>query len=67
MTEQSARVQSPCVHICALDDNDVCIGCQRTVQEITAWGRMDDLQRREVLHQCQLRAEAAGLLLSKGR
>ena len=30
-------VRSPCVSICALDDADICTGCQRTVAEITGW------------------------------
>ena len=34
-------VRSPCVHVCALDEQDICIGCQRTADEITRWGRMD--------------------------
>jgi Predicted Fe-S protein len=27
-------VASPCVSICALDEQDICTGCQRTVAEI---------------------------------
>ncbi|WP_148709664.1 DUF1289 domain-containing protein, partial [Pseudomonas syringae group genomosp. 3] len=30
-------VRSPCVSICALDEQDICTGCQRTVSEITQW------------------------------
>ncbi|PTU75511.1 DUF1289 domain-containing protein [Pseudomonas mangrovi] len=63
----SAPVASPCVHVCALDDDDICIGCQRSAAEITRWSRMDDHERREVLARCQVRAEAAGLLLSQPR
>ena len=33
-------VASPCVHVCALDDEDICIGCQRSVSEITRWSLM---------------------------
>ncbi|NVL30544.1 DUF1289 domain-containing protein, partial [Pseudomonas syringae pv. actinidiae] len=32
-------VRSPCVSICALDEQDICTGCQRTVSEITQWSR----------------------------
>ena len=39
-------VRSPCVHVCALDEQDICIGCQRTAAEITRWGRMDNAERR---------------------
>ena len=56
-------VASPCVSICALDEQDVCTGCQRTVAEIGRWGRMDNDERRAVLKLCHERAVAAGLIL----
>jgi predicted Fe-S protein YdhL (DUF1289 family) len=56
-------VASPCVHVCALDEEDICIGCQRSVAEITRWSRMDNIERRQVLLLCQARAEAKGVLL----
>ena len=43
------RVRSPCVSVCALDELDVCIGCQRTVDEIMHWSRMSNEERVEVL------------------
>ena len=43
------RVRFPCVSICALDQNDTCIGCQRTGDEILRWTMMTDEERREVL------------------
>lgn len=55
-------VASPCVHVCALDEQDICIGCQRTAAEITRWGLMSDDERREVLGRCFARAKAQGLL-----
>lgn len=56
-------VRSPCVSICALDDDDICTGCQRSGSEITRWGRMSNDERRAVLVQCQERAKTSGLLL----
>ncbi|WP_447593401.1 DUF1289 domain-containing protein [Aquipseudomonas campi] len=56
-------VRSPCVSICALDDQDICIGCQRSADEITRWGRMDNVERREVLQRCVERTRAAGQFL----
>lgn len=64
MSEVEKPVRSPCVHVCALDDQDICIGCQRTAAEITRWGRMDNTERREVLQLCLERARACGLLLT---
>lgn len=55
-------VRSPCVSICALDDADICTGCQRTVAEITGWSRMDNQQRRAVLIACDERARASGMM-----
>ncbi len=56
MSEQ-APVRSPCVSICALDDDDICTGCQRSGMEIATWGRMSEVQRRDV------RARKQGLWL----
>tara|TARA_R100000908_G_C3747416_1_gene142482 strand:- start:910 stop:1053 length:144 start_codon:yes stop_codon:yes gene_type:complete len=30
------KIESPCVGVCELKDN-VCIGCNRTIEEITNW------------------------------
>ncbi|NUT82464.1 DUF1289 domain-containing protein [Pseudomonas brassicacearum] len=62
MSAPERPVPSPCVNICALDDDDVCTGCQRTVAEITRWSRMDNDERRSVLALCHERAKASGLV-----
>ena len=62
MSEQERPVASPCVSICALDDNDVCTGCQRTVAEITRWSRMTNAERRDVLVLCHERATSCGVM-----
>ena len=59
-----APVASPCVHVCALDEADICIGCQRSAAEITPWGRMDNAGRRQVLVRCAGRARAQGPFLT---
>lgn len=56
-------VASPCVHVCALDEEDICIGCQRNVDEITRWSRMENTERRQVLQLCHERARDKGILL----
>lgn len=57
-------VTSPCVHVCALDEADICIGCQRSAAEITRWGRMDNAERRQVLLRCAERTRAQGQFLT---
>jgi predicted Fe-S protein YdhL (DUF1289 family) len=53
--EEAPWVASPCVSICALDENDVCIGCFRTGNEISGWGRMANEQKHEVIARCKKR------------
>ncbi|AKJ99111.1 Fe-S protein [Pseudomonas chlororaphis] len=62
MSASERPVPSPCVSICALDDDDICTGCQRSVAEITRWSRMDNEERRSVLALCHERAKARGLV-----
>jgi len=67
MTTPERPVMSPCVNICALDEQDICTGCQRTVGEITRWSRMDNDERRQVLDLCHERAKASGLVWMLGK
>lgn len=55
-----AEVRSPCVSICVLNDDDVCVGCYRTGQEITDWFMSDNDQRRAILAKSLQRREQAG-------
>lgn len=43
-------IPSPCINICKMDaDNGLCLGCFRTIEEITRWSRIDDEQRAHIL------------------
>lgn len=55
------RVQSPCVNICALDENDLCIGCHRSSDEIMSWPRLGNEDRRRVLEKVAQREEKVSL------
>lgn len=63
MIVEEKPVASPCVSICALDEDDLCTGCQRSIDEIRRWSGMDNQERRQVLLRCHERARASGLLL----
>lgn len=41
--------QSPCVRNCCLDENDVCLGCGRLLDEILRWRSVTDTERDEIL------------------
>ncbi|MGE3297599.1 MAG: DUF1289 domain-containing protein [Porticoccaceae bacterium] len=51
-----ATVRSPCVSICALGDEDICIGCHRSAREIADWVLSTDAERRAVLARVAERA-----------
>lgn len=43
-------MQSPCTRVCVMDaDRRYCLGCRRTLDEITRWGSMSEEQQAEVL------------------
>jgi predicted Fe-S protein YdhL (DUF1289 family) len=42
-------VESPCIDLCTLDDDDICVGCFRSIAEICAWGGAAEEQRRLIL------------------
>ena len=42
--------------ICALDENDICVGCYRSAKEITEWMLMEDSEKRQVLEKANERA-----------
>ncbi|MDC0664265.1 DUF1289 domain-containing protein [Marinobacter sp. SS21] len=55
------KVLSPCVSVCALDENDVCIGCHRTGDEILKWSQLTNDERRDVLRLVAKREEKVAL------
>jgi len=44
----AARTASPCRRQCTLDEQDVCLGCGRTISEICAWSALDEAGRVRV-------------------
>ena len=40
-------VESPCINVCMIE-NDVCIGCGRTLEEIAHWSEMTDAEKEQV-------------------
>lgn len=43
------NIKSPCNNICRLDENKVCIGCKRTIDEIAKWSIFTDNEKLEIL------------------
>lgn len=53
-----ATVKSPCVAVCALDEDDICLGCYRTAEEITDWFMASDDDKRAIVRRSEARRAA---------
>ena len=43
-------VKSPCIDVCKIDyESGYCIGCNRTIEEITNWSSFNDSQKKKIL------------------
>jgi len=49
MNSQVDRVQSPCIGSCCLDEQDICLGCFRDLEEIKAWSSADNSTRQSII------------------
>jgi len=50
---------SPCISLCQMDaGTGLCVGCQRTIEEIVAWGSATDAERRAVWREIARRRDA---------
>ncbi len=47
---------SPCIRNCCLDEDNVCMGCGRTLAEIVAWGTASDADKQAILARSRERA-----------
>ncbi|MFT3857615.1 MAG: DUF1289 domain-containing protein [Aquabacterium sp.] len=60
MDEPDDAPLSPCVRLCTLNDDDVCVGCGRTLADITGWSRMDAAAQRACIERARARLIALG-------
>ena len=42
-------VLTPCIGVCTLAADGLCVGCHRTGDEIAAWSALDDLERARIM------------------
>lgn len=44
------EIESPCVKLCAIHPEEkICVGCYRSIAEITGWSRMAPAERRAIM------------------
>ena len=47
-SERSQPIVSPCQNVCKIEDNK-CIGCHRTLEQISNWTKMSDEERKKIM------------------
>lgn len=51
------EIESPCVKLCTVHPTEgLCVGCLRSIDEITAWSKMTPETRREIMAELPSRA-----------
>ncbi len=50
-------VESPCVRNCCLNDADICVGCFRSLEEITRWSLVGDEAKIQILAAAERRLQ----------
>ena len=54
---QRDEVQSPCVKLCTIHPAErLCVGCLRSIDEISAWSRMTAAERTAIMAELPTRA-----------
>lgn len=44
------NVTSPCINVCRLNENQMCTGCYRTINEIAQWTKYTDMEKQNILN-----------------
>ena len=42
-------IDSPCVRNCCLNEDDICLGCGRSLQEVTRWSAASNATKLTIL------------------
>ena len=49
------QLSSPCVRQCCLNNDDICLGCFRSLEEIRNWTEVDEQTRQRFLTNAKCR------------
>jgi len=56
--KESNLVKSPCIRNCCLNEDDNCLGCFRSIDEIISWSAADYDKRMAILEMSVQRRQA---------
>ena len=49
---KQSQIESPCISVCRME-NEVCVGCGRTLEEVVEWYNFTDEQKQAVLNRLE--------------
>ena len=55
MSSERSLPASPCQRKCCLDEQDICLGCGRSMQEILDWGQAGSARREQISQAAEAR------------
>ncbi len=55
--DQPPTTTSPCIRNCCLDNDDICMGCYRSLREILIWQAASAEEKQKILHNCAERKQ----------
>ena len=56
-SKNNEEISSPCIRNCCLNNEDICLGCFRHLNEITGWQSASNEKKSAILINCQQRRE----------
>lgn len=54
-SQEPLTPESPCIRQCCLNEQDICVGCYRTLNEIVSWSASSDQQKIIIKQKCKIR------------
>lgn len=48
-------VKSPCINVCKLNENQICVGCYRSLDEIDEWSNLNDKEKIKIIEKTKER------------
>jgi uncharacterized protein len=59
--DEAQPVRSPCIKVCVLDADGMCVGCGRRIDEIAGWAELTAQQQRSICERAAHRlSQSAG-------
>lgn len=59
-------MKSPCVRICSLNEDNVCVGCGMTVRDLRIWRGANDEEKQQIVTESGLRLKRVQALRDEG-